>query len=358
MTEHNQSESQWQQFLKQQGAHFDEKQSGDITQFGANSTFSSLPEQFITPIQHLGILKFTGDDVIHFLHGQLTNDVEHLSQQQAELAGYCTAKGRLLATFLMWKEQNSIFLQSSVDVLAAIQKRLKMFVLRSKVTIEDMQSTTASLGLFGKTLQATLSHLFGTLPTRPYEKITTDLGTLICFPEVNNQPRYQWISSLQILQEHWTSLSAIAAPVSNHLWAYTDILAGTPHITQATQEAFVPQMVNYELIGGVNFKKGCYPGQEIVARTQYLGKTKRRMALFHTDTSDIAAGNEIFSSEDPAQPCGQVVNAMTIDKKTAYCLAEIKLSALEKGTVHLGSAQGPQLLQQALPYDISSADNQ
>lgn len=353
MTELNQSESQWQQFLTQHGAHFDEKQSGVITQFGTNSSFSTLPDQFITPIQHLGILKFTGDDAVHFLHGQLTNDVEHLSQQQAQLAGYCTAKGRLLATFLMWKEQNSIFLESSVDVLAAIQKRLKMFVLRSKVTIEDLQSSTASLGLFGKALQTPLSHLFGTLPTHPYEKITTDLGTLICLPAVKDQPRYQWIASQQILQQHWSSLSQVAAPVSNHLWAYTDILAGIPWIVQTTQEAFVPQMLNYELIGGVNFKKGCYPGQEIVARTQYLGKTKRRMALFHTDTNNITAGNEIFSSEDPDQPCGKVVNATSIDAKTACCLAEIKLSALEQGTIHLSSAQGEQLHQQALPYDIT-----
>lgn len=352
MTELNQSESQWQQFLQQQGAHFDEKQPNNVLQFNATHDVTALPNQFITPLQHIDILKLTGEDAAKFLHGQLTNDVEHLSSDKAELAGYCTAKGRLLATFLMWKEQNNLFLASSADILAAIQKRLKMFVLRAKVTIDAMHSSTASLGLFGQALQAPLSHLFGTLPTHPYEKITTDLGTLICLPPVKGSPRYQWISSHEILQQHWASLSQIAAPVGNHFWAYTEILSGTPWITQATQEAFVPQMLNYEIIGGVNFKKGCYPGQEIVARTQYLGKIKRRMALFQADTADIVAGNELFSSEDPDQPCGKVVNAAAINQQTAYCLAEIKLTALDTGTIHVGSAQGALLHQEILPYRI------
>lgn len=341
MTELNQSESQWHQFLQDKGVNLT-----------AEQLVTALPDQFITPIQHLGLLKLSGDDATHFLHGQLTNDVEHLTQQQAKLAGYCSAKGRLLATFLMWRDDTSIYLTSSADILPTIQKRLKMFVLRSKVTIDDIQTTSSSIGLFGEALKTPLSHLFGTLPTLPYEKITTELGTLICLPTIHNKPRYVWIATQQVLQQHWDELAQVAPAVTDNLWAYVEIMCGLPWITQATQEAFVPQMLNYEIIGGVNFKKGCYPGQEIVARTQYLGKIKRRMALFSLTNAQVNAGDELFSSEDPEQPCGKIVNAARLSADKSVCLAEIKLATLEAGTIHLGNAQGPTLQIETLPYNI------
>ena len=138
-------------------------------------------------------------------------------------------------------------------------------------------------------------------------------------------------------------------------WTLGDIQAGVPQITPATQEKFVPQMINFELIGGVNFKKGCYPGQEIVARSQYLGKPKRRMVLatVEGDPSLLQAGLEIFSSDDPEQPCGMIVNAARTADGSVSCLVEIKLAAQDSGAIHAGSANGPLLHFHSLPYSLA-----
>lgn len=356
MTEQAMTSTTWTPFFQQQGAHFTANSADEIDFFDASKEQQTLPDNFIAPLLQTGLLLAEGEEAATFLHKQLTNDVEHLSESAARLAGYCTAKGRLLATFLMWKNNQQIMLEIPKALLAPIQKRLRMFVLRSKVTLTDISETHIALGLAGKQIQQQLSHVFPTLPTTAYEKITTDAGTLICLPQVNQLPRYQLITSAEGLQQHWDLLTQVATPVSERFWAYTDILAGTPWITPATQETFVPQMINFELIGGVNFKKGCYPGQEIVARTQYLGKVKRRMALFQTDAKDITAGTELFSSNDPGQPCGTVVNAISLDNNTSAVLAEMKLAALLDGTIHVASAAGAPLTQLALPYAIQSED--
>jgi folate-binding protein YgfZ len=142
----------------------------------------------------------------------------------------------------------------------------------------------------------------------------------------------------------------------NAAWHLASIHAGIPQVTAATQEQFVPQMINFELIGGVNFKKGCYPGQEIVARSQYLGKLKRRVVLASLDNASARAGDEVFAADDPAQPAGMVVNAAPNGAGGADALVEIKLAALD-GAVHHGTAGGTLLRFLPLPYALEQADN-
>jgi tRNA-modifying protein YgfZ len=344
----------WLQFLTGQGARLDAEHT-QITGFGNAASLNQLQDGFVAPLADLGLITAAGDDAATFLHNQLTNDVEHLTSAEARLAGYCTPKGRLLATFLMWKSADAVMLQLPRQIQPAVQKRLQMFVLRAKVKLADATDTHAVLGLGGRAAAPLLATWFPTLPSTPYSVVQSDAGTLIRVIDAFDAPRYQWITSPELAQKAWPALNAALAPVGAPAWRLTEIHAGIPQITSATQEQFVPQMINFEVVGGVNFKKGCYPGQEIVARSQYLGKLKRRMLPATADTDSVKPGSEVFSSADPDQPCGMVVNAESNLQGGIDCLVELKTAALDAGTVHLGSAIGPPLKFGALPYALPDA---
>jgi folate-binding protein YgfZ len=342
----------WLDFLKQQGAHVTESAVPEVHHFGDTAVAVAELPDFVAPLTDLGLISATGEDAASFLHNQLTNDVEHLGLGEARLAGYCSPKGRLLASFLAWKSPDAILLQLPRQIQATIQKRLQMFVLRAKARLTDVTDSHVILGLAGLSAGKALQRWFPALPAAPYTKVDSDKGTLIRLADASGKPRYQWITSVEIAKDAWPDLVRELRPVGTAVWRLTDIRAGIPRITQPTQEQFVPQMINFEAIGGVNFKKGCYPGQEIVARSQYLGKIKRRMMPAAVGTSDIQAGMDVFSSTDPEQPCGMVVNAEPTSADRAECLVELKTAAMENGSIHLGSANGPALQFGLLPYPL------
>jgi folate-binding protein YgfZ len=305
---------------------------------------------FFAALTDFGIIAATGDDAASFLHTQLTNDVETLGSGQARLAGYCTAKGRLLATMLIWRTGDEIRLMLPRELLAPMQKRLQMFVLRAKVKLRDASSEHAILGLTGSIDTAALGAYLPGESNASYSKQDGELGSLIRLPDADGVPRSLWVADIEQAMAAWTVLAGVLKPASPAAWRLTDIEAAIPWVVQATQEKFVPQMINYELIGGVNFKKGCYPGQEIVARSQYLGKLKRRMLPARLSGAEAAAGMEVFSEKDPEQPCGMIVNAeRALDGDTA-CLVEIKIAEAGDAVIHLGSANGPALRFLPLPY--------
>ena len=337
--------NKWQEFLSQQGQ-----------QLHAAALSDAKLTSFVAPLSDLGLIAFTGEEAAHFLHNQLTNDIEHLRTTEARLAGYCSPKGRLLATMLAWKTPESIMLQVPREILPATQKRLQMFVLRAKAKPADVTDAHAILGLSGAAATAVLSKWFASIPATTYSNTTSDAGTLIRVADALDSPRYIWATTPDFAIASWSELIQALTPANVDTWHLTDIQAGIPQVTLATQEKFVPQMINFEVIGGVNFKKGCYPGQEIVARSQYLGKLKRRMMLATIDTQEAAAGMDVFSSDDPEQPCGMIVNAARSAQNEMACLAEIKTSALEAGSIHLGGIQGPALRFQALPYALPDSE--
>jgi folate-binding protein YgfZ len=342
----------WLPFLRKHGARVTESTPPEVTGFDDDVARAVNAGGIVAPLTDLGLIALSGEDAVNFLHNQLTNDVENLSLTEARLAGYCSPKGRLLATFLMWKSAENIMLQLPRQLQAPIQKRLQMFVLRAKAKLADVTDNHAVLGLAGPAAASILTEWFADLPAAPYGKTESAAGTLIRLADANGAPRYQWITGADTAQDAWPKLSAGLQPAGAGAWRLLDIEAGIPQITQATQEQFVPQMINYELIGGVNFRKGCYPGQEIVARSQYLGKLKRRMLLATTTAQDARPGMEVFSSADPEQPCGMIVNAERSAADRMECLVEIKTAALDQGAIHLGSASGPALQFKALPYPL------
>jgi tRNA-modifying protein YgfZ len=328
----------WHQFLASDGA--------------TSLTPAQLADGFAASLTDLGVISVTGEDAASFLHSQLTSDVQHLTPAEARLAGYCTPKGRLIATFLMWRDAGSVFLQLPRELQPALQKRLSMFVLRAKARLADA-TPEATIGLGGARAAQVLEGLFGALPASANARIEHALGTLIRLCDSFGSPRYLWLAAPGAGEQAWPALSSLALGGADS-WQLAAIHAGVPQVTARTQEQFVPQMVNFELLGGVNFKKGCYPGQEIVARSQYLGKLKRRTALASID-GQAAAGDEVFSLADPGQPCGMVVNAAANGNGGVDALVEIKLGALEED-VRLGSADGPKLNFLPMPYALDALE--
>jgi len=350
--------SNWTDYLASQGARFHIDEATQVEDFGRSLSTADLAAGFVAPVTDLGLIAVAGEDAAAFLHNQLTNDVEHLGSAEARLAGYCTPKGRLQATFLYWRDAEAVYLQLPRAIQAPLQKRLTMFVLRAKAKLRDATAEEAFesvLGIGGAKGEAALRVQAGELPAAPYGKTANDKGTVLRLADAFGAPRYLWITSGATAQAAFPALAGALAPGGNAAWQLAAIHAGVPQVTGPTQEQFVPQMVNLELLGGVNFKKGCYPGQEIVARSQYLGKLKRRTALASVDNAAARAGDDVFSAADPDQPCGMVVNAAPNGNGGADLLVEIKLAALGEDVRH-GSAAGPALRFQPMPYPLDALD--
>jgi hypothetical protein len=315
-------------------------------------------------LDQFGVIEAIGDDAASFLHGQLTNDVQHLDAASARLTGYCSPKGRLLASMLTWRAADAVRLLVSKELTASVQKRLSMFVLRAKAKLADITDSVAVVGFAGE-VRGPLSQLFEALPDGVHVHVAGPAGSLIRVPDAQGRPRYLWVGPKALVEERLAALEGKLTRVSPTIWDWLDIHAGEPRITQPVQDQFVPQMVNFDVIGAVNFRKGCYPGQEVVARSQYRGTIKRRTTVAHVEGEAVPveheageavarAGVELFHSEDPGQPCGMVVNAAAAPHGGFDLLAEIKLTALEQGSVHLGAADGPLLVFQPLPYALPS----
>ncbi|MFZ6765515.1 YgfZ/GcvT domain-containing protein [Undibacterium sp. Di26W] len=339
----------WEEFLSSQGGVIE---NGDTRGFAPHWQSHALQTGFVAPLTDLGLILATGEDAASFLHNQLSNDVEHLNATDVRRAAYCTPKGRMQASFLYWKNQQGIVLQLSRPLQPALQKRLQMFILRAKAKLLDINPEQIVLGLGGAAAAAVLQNWFPQLPAAVNTQVTNAAGSLLRLPDAEQHARFQWITSPELAQQAWATLSSQLQIVNTAAWRLTDIQAGIATILQSTQEQFVPQMVNFELIGGVNFKKGCYPGQEIVARSQYLGKLKRRMGLARIAAEQVLPGTEIFHSDDTSQPCGMVVNAEQEQAGSSLALVEMKLSDQQEGKLHLTSATGTEIALLPLPYEI------
>lgn len=299
----------------------------------------------------LGWIRVAGDDAATFLHTQLTNSVEDLVPGAARLAGYCSPKGRLQASLLMWRDAEGIVLQLSADILPALQKRLSMFVLRAKAKLSDLTPAVAALGVAGPQAAQALARAGLAAPDAVFAAESTEGTTVIRLPDAAGQPRWQLLLPADRASEIRTALSGQLTDADAAFWDWLEVQSGIPRIVAATQEQFVPQMVNFEIIGGVNFRKGCYPGQEIVARSQYRGTLKRRMWLVQGDGPVPTPAAEIFRPEDPQQPCGMIVNAAPAPQGGWAGLAELKIDATA-AALHLGSVDGAALELGTLPYAV------
>ncbi len=295
-----------------------------------------------------GVIRAVGADAATFLQGQLTNDVLTLDRAHARLAGFCSAKGRLQATFIVVRcDAETFLLACAADLLASTLKRLSMFVLRAQCKLTD---ASAEWPLFGTVGSQAVALASGDEPGRA--RVTED-GIVVRLPDAAGHTR--------ILRFGGAPPTLPTGALALEDWRDLDVQSGVVTIVAATVDRFVPQMVNFETVGGVDFQKGCYPGQEVVARSQYRGTVKRRTVLFGCVRTPNA-GDDVFHSSDVEQPSGTVAYASASAVGDAgnggggHALAEVKLALLDHGSWHLGAANGPLLTREPLPYALPQAE--
>ncbi len=292
----------------------------------------------IAHLSHLGVIRAIGADAAKFLHGQLTQDFALLGQADARLAAFCNAKGRMQASFIGFKRSpTEILLICHRDLLAATLKRLSMFVMRAQTKLSDATADFALYGLVGDVLDVAQQGAPWSIAT------DGDASTIALYP-ADGQPRALYV----VPAGHPAPVGPV---LMETLWLWSEVRSGIATVSTPIFEALVPQMLNYESVGGVNFKKGCYPGQEVVARSQFRGTLKRRAAIVHADALPVA-GQEVFHSADAEQPCGVVVQAASAPGGGWDAIISLQIAAMQEGSLHLGTANGPTLALLPLPYAL------
>jgi folate-binding protein YgfZ len=286
-----------------------------------------------------GVIRAQGVDAPKFLHGQLTQDFSLLGTDQARLAAFCSPKGRMLSSFVGFKlAADEVLLLCPADTLAATLKRLSMFVMRAQCRLSDASAEGAVWGVTGEWVQGR------DLGLSPWQMAHAHSQTWVrLYPAAG-------VARALVFVPHGAAAPAgPALPLD--IWNWLEVRSAVVPVTAALSDALVPQMLNYESVGGVNFKKGCYPGQEVVARSQFRGTLKRRAHLFHCDSA-LVTGTEVFHSDDAEQPCGLVAACAPHPDGGFDALVSLQLSALDHGVVHATSVQGPVLSHEPLPYEL------
>jgi hypothetical protein len=339
----------WQTHLQKRHAVI---QDGRVVHYGnaATELASAGSGIVIVDLSHFGLIGVSGEDAESFLQGQLSCDVRLANLSAAVYGSYCNPKGRMLASFLLWQNKGQYVMQLPAVLQAAIQKRLSMYVLRAKARLADIGDTLVRIGIAGGNADTLITRFLGNIPNRDLGIIHGEKGSVLRL----GQDRFELILSPEQGPEVWDRLNEAARPVGAPVWDWLQIKEGIPVILPPTQEQFIPQMANLDAIGGVSFQKGCYPGQEIVARAQYLGKIKRRMYLANirptTAGTPVKAGDELFSTDMGEQSVGMVVNATASPDEGFDVLAVIQTSSVEAGKVHWKTQNGPALEVMPLPY--------
>jgi folate-binding protein YgfZ len=336
----------WSAALAARGAAID----GDTARsFGdpGSELAATASGSVLADLSHLGVLGFGGDDSRAFLQTQLSCDVAALGADSSTFGAYCSPKGRMLASFLLWPTPSGFEMALARGLAPAIEKRLRQYVLRAKVVVADRTTDYAVFGIAGPAARPALEAATGAAATQPH-RVTRGAGTTaIAMPG----DRFLLVVAAGAAAGLWDALARTLRPVGTPCWHWLDIRSGIPLVTPATHEAFVPQMTNLELLGGVSFQKGCYPGQEVVARTQYLGKSKRRMFRAHVDV-EAFPGDELFSEDLGDQASGTIVSAAPSPEGGFEVLAVAPTASVAASVVHLRSLDGPPLRFLALPYAV------
>lgn len=293
----------WLDFLGAAGARFD---SEAFTNFGnlSDELRAAKEASIVVPLTHLGVLEWSGNDAGDYLQNQLTTNIRQFAPGKAQHSAWCTAKGRMLASFLLFRTDNGYRALLSSDLIEATRTGMQKYVMRSKVTISDLSESMRTIGLSGPDAEKAL--VAAQLPV-PAEILATQAfpDGLVIRLEAS---RFIVVLARGSIATRWKALVNILRPAGISAWNWLDIQSGLPRVSSATKEAFVPQMADFDKIGGVSFNKGCYPGQEVVARTHYLGKVKRHLYRIHAGLA-LNDGAAIFPSEARDQLCGTVANS-------------------------------------------------
>lgn len=310
-------------------------------------------------LSHRGLIAVQGPDADRFLQGQLTCDVQRATLDHSVLGAFCSPKGRALACFRLFRREDAVYLELPQALVESTLTRLRKYVLRAKVTLADASDQWVRFGVAGPHAETVLAARFGAIPEAINGVIhTTGDGsnmTVIRLPGI--APRFELHGPLPDMQTLWKALDLDVTFTGAEPWRLLDILAGIPTIYPETVEAFVPQMINLDALDGISFQKGCYTGQEVVARMHYLGKLKRRMYLARVDCENPPQpGDALYSPQaDASQSAGRLVDAAQHPDGGYAVLAVALIECAEPGMLQLGDASGPVLKLEPLPYLFDKA---
>jgi folate-binding protein YgfZ len=338
----------WTDFLVSRGAVLD---AGHVAHFGdpAGELAAARDQTVLADLSHFGLIGFAGEEAQSFLHGQITNDLRGVREDAAVFAGYLSPKGRMLANFLVMKRGGDLLVMLPEALRESVQKRLSLFILRSKVKARDAGAEWVRLGVNGPEAAALVGDLLGRpAPSGIMAMAQSEQAFALCLGE----GRFDLFLAPETAADAWHRLAARARPVGAPAWDWLMVRAGVPVVLPQTQDHFVPQMANMELLGGVSFNKGCYPGQEIVARSHYLGKVKRRLHLAHL-AEEARPGDELFAPEPVDQAAGLIANAAPAPDGGWDVLAVVLNPSVEAGDVRLKRRDGPRLEFMPLPYPVA-----
>lgn len=342
----------WNNYLSTYGASFNSDREVNFAQEG--ELIKMQGDLLMTDLSYLGLIEVSGDDKKTFLQGQLTNDINAISSSLSHLSGLCTPKGRLRTIFSIFSRDESLFLQLPHSLLEETFKRLKMFIMMSKVELSDASESIVKIGITGNKASFYLKVNGFNLPNE-INMVTENNGLqIIRLP--GKIPRFECIGSIDDIQNLWTALQPNAQLINTHHWRLLDIRAGIPNVFLTSKEAFIPQMLNLQVLNGINFKKGCYTGQEVVARMQYLGKLKRRMYQAHCQTNKLPLPGDILysASSRSGQGAGHIVDAQKSTEDSIELLAVITLEAIENKDIFLDEAMQIPLFIKELPYSLEA----
>ncbi|MCG6863016.1 MAG: folate-binding protein [Chromatiaceae bacterium] len=336
--------SRWKDFLESRSAQIDDN---------GNLLFPDVPLEAdcaLMDLSKLGLVAVSGPEANHFLQGQVTNDVRQLSATVSQIGSHCSPKGRMLASFRAFKVDDVVYLQLPRTNVEALIQRLRLYLLRTKAAVEDASDRLAAVAIAGDCAPSLLASRTEVIPTHDNEMIQA--GDLIAIRIPGPTPRYQILSPTPAMEATWDALAATATVVHPDYWSLLDIRAGIPTVYPQTSDAFVPQMANLQLLDGVSFKKGCYTGQEVVARMQYLGRLKRRMYRAQISTDDPPSPGDALHSprSSSEQATGRVVDACANRNGDYELLVVVEIEAAQNGDVRLGGPDGPLLSFGDPPY--------
>ncbi len=346
--------SVWQEFLV---AHDAVIENGQVTSFGPSAQpYPGIQDSCVCELTPLGLIRVTGEEALTFLHSQFTNDLEQITTHTSQLNSYCNPKGRVLSIFLVFKHDDDYFLVLPKDVIEITLKKLVMYKLRSKVDLFDASEQSVLFGVTGPGVEPAFENLGIELPQKVYGCTQESEATLVRLPSEN--VRVLIVTNAETAVSLCGRLSEKLPLATFRLWDLHDISCGIPRVTALTSEAFTPQMTNLELIDGVSFSKGCYPGQEVVARTHYLGKPNRRMYRASITTERLPEpGTNVFSTEEGDQPLGKVVVSQMVSTGHASALIVLRTQKEEDPCLRIGSVDGPAISLQELPYSLQSGQD-
>ncbi len=343
--------TEWQTYLVSQGARFND---GIISDFGAPDTETQaiiMERCILTDLSHLGLIEVAGEDATNFLQNQFSNDIRQVNTEHHQLSSYCTPKGRMLSIFRVFQIDSDYYLRMPASLIETVLTRLQKFILMSKVSLHNAGDKLLRIGLAGTGAEKLLSEYLGGLPAEPSQSLLADDHWILKVP---GKSRFEIYAEPAKIQSLWASLKPHVTTAGANAWPLLDILNGLPNIHPETIEHFVPQMTNLQLLDGVSFKKGCYPGQEVVARMRYLGKLKRRMYLVSIDSPEPPppGATIVSSNNDKAAETGEIVDARPMGPDNCIALAVLQTANIDE-KLHLFDVSGPAVTLRELPYPLT-----